>query len=129
MRQMGPISYRESLTILQNVIGRLRATTETIPAREALGLVLAAPVHAKHPNPSAAIAAMDGIAVNALSIPDALVRLRQDQWQMINTGEVLPENFNAVVKIEDVQWEEKIPVLDKKPGLYQSVRRPGEDFE
>ncbi len=126
---MEPISYSESLVILQQMTGRLRGATETLAAREAVSRVLCGPVFAKRPNPDAAVAAMDGIAVNALTIPDALVRLRQDQWQFINTGEIMSGNFNAVIKIEEVHWEEKIPVLDKKPNMYQNVRRAGEDFE
>jgi putative molybdopterin biosynthesis protein len=126
---MEPISFSESLKILQVLLERLRGSTEKIQARESIHRVLATSVHAKHPNPATAIAAMDGIAVNCMTIPDALVRLRQEQWQFINTGEVLPEKFNAVVKIEEVQWEDQIPVLDKKPNLYQNVRRIGEDFE
>ena len=126
---MDPISYQESLKILQQLTEKLRAKTESLPVRECNSRVLTSPIHALRANPAAAIAAMDGIAVDAGKIPDALVRLRQDQWQFINTGEVLPGNFNAVIKIEDVQWEEKVPVLDRQPNLYQNVRRPGEDFE
>jgi putative molybdopterin biosynthesis protein len=126
---MEPISYADSLKLLQQIAAKLHATTERIPVREASSRVLSSPVTAMNANPRAPVAAMDGIAVNCMSIPDALVRLRHDQWRSINTGEVLPATFNAVVKIEDVQWEEKIPVLDRKPNLYQNVRLPGEDFE
>ena len=126
---MEPISYSESLQVLQQVIEKMRGTTEIIPARQAVFRVLAGSVFAKRPNPATSVAAMDGIAVNCTMIADALVRLRQDQWQFINTGDVVPEKFNSVIKIEDVQWEENVPVLDKKPNLYQNVRRPGEDFE
>ncbi|MCI0604784.1 molybdopterin molybdotransferase MoeA [bacterium] len=126
---MEPISYSESLQILQKVIEKIRGTTETIPARQAVFRVLAGSVFAKRANPAIAVAAMDGIAVNSSTIPDALVRLRQEQWQFINTGDVVPEQFNSVIRIEDVQWEENVPVLDKKPNIYQNVRRPGEDFD
>jgi molybdenum cofactor synthesis domain-containing protein len=126
---METISYSESLQILQQLLQKMRGTTEPLPAREAAFRVVAGSVFAKRANPATSVAAMDGIAVNCTTIPDALVRLRPDQWQYINTGDVVPEKYNAVIKIEDVQWEEKIPVLDKKPNLYQNVRRPGEDFE
>lgn len=126
---MEAISYSESLQILQQVIATMRGTTEVVPAREAVFRVLAGSVFAKRANPAISVAAMDGIAVNCTTVPDALVRLRPDQWQFINTGDVIPEKFNSVIKIEDVQWEENVPVLDKKPNLYQNVRRPGEDFE
>ncbi|HMD80757.1 MAG TPA: hypothetical protein VKE92_05575, partial [Anaerolineales bacterium] len=126
---MTPISYAESLELLQQIASKLTAATERIPVREAGSRVLSNAVHAKHAVPRTALAAMDGIAVNCMTIPDALVRLRTDQWRMINTGEALTDGFNAVVRIEDVQWEEKVPVLDKKPNLFQNVRLPGEDFE
>ena len=126
---MEPISYAESLKSLQQMAAKLNAAKERIPAREAGSRVLSAAVNANVANPRAAVAAMDGIAVNCMTIPDALVRLRTDQWRLINTGEVLADGFNAVVRIEDVQWEEKVPVLDRKPNLYQNVRLPGEDFE
>ena len=123
------ISYSESLKILQQMLEKLRASTETIPVQNALFRVLASPVQANQANPNSSSAAMDGIAVDCMRIPDALVRLRADQWSFINTGDVLPEPFNAVIRIEDVNWEDKTPVLDKKPTLFQNVRRPGEDFD
>jgi len=129
MAGMQPISYPESQKALQRIIQGLRSMTESLPVRHALFRILASPVYANVPNPAAAVSAMDGIAVNSSLIPDALVRLRQDQWQFINTGEVLPPQMNSVIKIEDVQWEDGVPVLDKKPNMLQNVRQPGEDFE
>jgi molybdenum cofactor synthesis domain-containing protein len=129
IRPMEPISFTESQRLLAELVQKLRAKTEQVETTHALSRVLSSAVHAQNANPPSAVAAMDGIAVNFVAIPDALVRLREDQWQYINTGEVLPEKFNTVIRIEDVNWEEKVPVLDKKPILYHNVRRPGEDFE
>jgi molybdopterin molybdotransferase/putative molybdopterin biosynthesis protein len=115
--------------MLQQVVDSLRASTERIPTRQALNRVLSSSLTANRRNPASALAAMDGIAVNCSKVPDALFRLKQDQWQYINTGDLLPDQFNAVVRIEDVQWEEQTPVLLRKPNLYENVRTPGEDFE
>ncbi len=126
---MQPISFKESQQVLKVIAEQLRATTENVPVRQTLNRVLSDAVYAKLPNPPAAVAAMDGIAVNSFAIPDALVRLRSDQWKQINTGEPLPENLNTVIRIEDVNWEDDVPVLDKKPVFFHNVRRAGEDFE
>ena len=126
---METIPYQESLKILHEVMQGLHPLPETVPVRQALSRVLSNSVQAQRRNPPYAVAAMDGIAVNCTAIPDALVRLKKDQWRFINTGEVLSDPMNSVIKIEDVQWEDNIPVLDRKPTLYQNVRTPGEDFE
>jgi len=126
---MNDITYADSLKALLQVTQELHAKTETVAARDALFRVLAAPVYAGFANPAAPVAAMDGIAVQCTTIPDALVRLKQGQWISINTGEVIPEPFDCVIKIEEVQWEENIPVLTKKPNIFQNVRMPGEDFD
>lgn len=96
--------------------------------RSARGRVLAQSVSAAGENPSQALAAMDGIAVDSLAIHSYPARLTSSDCARVNTGEKLPEGFNAVVKIEDVTWEQETAVIAQPVEFHQHVRHAGEDF-
>src|SRR5580765_5752855 len=107
------ISYGESLRLLRQQVERLHGTPERISIRDALNRVLCVPVYALRSNPSEALSAMDGIAVDVRAASELPATLAEGQWQRINTGEPVPVRFTAVVKIEDVRWENDQPVLEK----------------
>ncbi len=107
--------------------------TETVPVKEALGRVTARAVFAALSMPGFHAAAMDGIAVRAAHTFGASdqkpLRLLPDQdYQEVDTGDPLPEGFDAVIKVEDIQ-----PVADKAVEIlapaapWQHVRPVGED--
>src|SRR5512139_3334842 len=82
---------------------------ESIPLDEnALGRVTAEAVWAKISSPHYHAAAMDGAAVRSADTTGATektpVRLRiGDQAQWVDTGMSMPEGFDAVVMIENIQ--------------------------
>jgi len=78
-------------------------------------------------------AAMDGIAVHFADLAAASeaspVRLNKDQFTPVNTGNNLPQEFDAVVMIEDVHFVSEHEVELSNPATpWQHVRTIGEDI-
>ena len=114
--------------------GELITAPETVPLADAAGRVTAEPVWALRSSPGYDAAAMDGVAVRSGETVGATetspVRLRvgtQAVW--LDTGEPMPEGFDAVVMIEhaddiDGTWVE----LRDPVAPHQHVRPIGEDI-
>jgi putative molybdopterin biosynthesis protein len=107
---------------------------ERIPIAEALGRVTAEAVHAKISSPFYHSAAMDGVAVSFVDTLGAAEtrpkRLRvPEQAVFIDTGDPLPNDHDAVIKIEDIEKisETEIEIL-KSATPWQHVRLVGEDI-
>lgn len=83
--------------------------SEEIPLDEnAVGRVLAAPLWARQSSPHYHASAMDGFAVRAAETAGALptrpvVLQVPEQAVYLDTGDPLPEGFDAVIMIEDVE--------------------------
>lgn len=109
------------------------AKKETINVDDSLGYLTGSPVFAKFSSPSYNAAAMDGIAVSFLSLSSANesnpVILEKDQFSPVNTGNALPDMYDAVVMIEDVQELDDGRVELIAPATpWQHVRTIGEDI-
>ena len=97
---------------------------EQIPLNvEAVGRVLAKPVWAKISSPHYHAAAMDGFAVRAVETNEArqtapVMLAVGEQAQYVDTGDLLPEAFNAVIMIENVE------PLDAQGEITTEVRTP-----
>jgi putative molybdopterin biosynthesis protein len=97
---------------------------ETIPLDEnALGRVLAEPVIAKISSPHYHAAAMDGFVVRAAQTvgaqPSTPIIMRiGEQAKYVDTGDPLPEGFDAVIPIENVES------LDESGEITKNVRAP-----
>ncbi len=108
--------------------------TETIVVPDAVGRILAEPVHARLSAPHFHAAAMDGIAVKASDTfgaseaqPKQLVTGRDAYW--VNTGHVLPENTDAVIMIEHIHViDEATLEIDSPAFPWQHIRKIGEDI-
>ncbi|MBW2705831.1 MAG: molybdopterin biosynthesis protein [Deltaproteobacteria bacterium] len=108
--------------------------TETVPVPQAVGRVLAEPIHAKLSSPHFNAAAMDGLAVKAEitfganeSTPKTL-GVGQDAFY-VNTGHVMPTATDAVIMIEQVHvLDENQIQIDKPVFPWQNVRKVGEDI-
>ncbi|MFR1303801.1 molybdopterin biosynthesis protein [Eubacterium callanderi] len=114
--------------------GRTRAAEETVPVTGCLGMVTAEPVFAKISSPYYNASAMDGICVKALEIVGVdersprVLTLHED-FEFVDTGDVIEEPYNAVVMIEDVVTVDDAHVRIAKPvALWQHVRPIGEDI-
>ncbi len=129
------VPVAEALRTTMDALDRDKlVASECIPAHEALGRVLSAPVHAVCSSPTFHSAAMDGYAVRAASTFTARegrpVRLvKGGQCVAVNTGHPLPEGFDGVLMIEKVIREDDEAIEIETPVFpMQHVRRIGEDI-
>lgn len=125
------VLWRQALAAIG--FGSSTAATQPIPVDKALGYRLAEPVFAIHSSPSYNAAAMDGIAVHFADLAGASeaspVYLGKEKFMSVNTGNALPEGFDAVVMIEDVHYVNDEEVELAIPATpWQHVRTIGEDI-
>ena len=104
-----------------------------ISVQEACGRTTAGAVYAHICAPHYHASAMDGIAVNAASTFGATqttpVTLAADQYVVVDTGDPVPENCDAVIMVEDVVKEENGSVrLYDAAAPWQHIRQIGEDI-
>ncbi|MDN5326165.1 MAG: molybdopterin molybdotransferase [Moorella sp. (in: firmicutes)] len=126
---------------LEEFLGALRSggylaglPVEEIDVTQALGRVTAAPVYAAISSPHYPAAAMDGIAVRAeatfgASEHEPLELALGREAVVVDTGNPLPEGFDAVIMIEEVAFRDKTTAIIKRPvAPGQNVRPVGEDI-
>ncbi|HEY7161011.1 MAG TPA: molybdopterin molybdotransferase MoeA, partial [Acidobacteriota bacterium] len=120
------ISFREAQRIVSELCSTLRSSHEKVKTRESIGRILHKPMIALRSNPGCDVAAMDGIAVNtSLEVP---ARFNPGEWERVNTGDPISNRWNAVVKIEDVEFENDFAVVSNPISPMQHIRLKGEDF-
>ncbi|MFC4769285.1 molybdopterin biosynthesis protein [Effusibacillus consociatus] len=106
---------------------------ERIPTVDALGRVTAEPIFAAVSMPNYHASAMDGIAVKASRTYSAheknpLQLKRGADFQIIDTGDPIPDEFDAVIMIEHVHMidDETCEILEPA-SPWQHIRQIGED--
>ena len=111
-----------------------RTAPEKIASSDSLGRVTAEPVFARISAPTYHSAAMDGIAIRAEetygtteTAPKALRINESAVW--INTGQALPEGYNAVIMVEKINQlgDDEIEIRTTAYP-WQNVRKVGEDI-
>ena len=105
--------------------------TERVPLMQSVGRVVAEPVFAKYSVPEVNISAMDGIAVRSRDTIGAgdRVPVTLDHFARVNTGNIVPPEFDAVIMIEDT-WEAGGKFQIRKAATtWQHVRPAGEDVK
>lgn len=115
--------------------GCFDATSENIPTLDAFERITAKPIEAQRAVPHVRTSAMDGIAVRASETAQAridqpLVLERNKDFIQVDTGDPLPENYDSVIMVEDLDFLDENTVEIRKasfPG--QHIRPLGEDFE
>ena len=132
------LNIAEALELWENRLSESGCLTplepEIIPVDLALGRITAEPVFARLSSPFYNASAMDGIGVrfqDTIGASEASpIRLsRHQQFEWLNTGNVLPEKFNAVIMVEDIQ-----PIDDNTVEIimpvtpWKHVRTIGEDI-
>jgi molybdenum cofactor synthesis domain-containing protein len=111
-----------------------RTAAEEIFTQDSLDRVTAEPTFAKMSAPFYHSAAMDGIAVHAEATygtterhPKTLGIGRDAVW--INTGQAIPEGFDAVIMVEKVHQLNEGEVEIRSPAYpWQHIRKVGEDI-
>jgi putative molybdopterin biosynthesis protein len=109
-----------------------RVETHRVGLHEAVGRVTAEPVWATRSSPSFDASAMDGIAVRAADTIGASestpVFIERDAYVVLDTGDPMPEGFDAVVMREHVHYDDAGRAeLRSAVAPYQHVRSIGED--
>ena len=109
------------------------AKTETIPVWDACERVTAHAVYAHICAPHYAASAMDGVAVNAKDTFGATettpVTLQADQFVVLDTGDPIPENCDAVIMVEDiVKNDDGTITIHDAAAPWQHIRQIGEDI-
>jgi len=123
-------SLEQALSILKSSF-QVPSGWETIPITRAAGRVIAEPIYAKYSVPEVNIAAMDGFAVRSRDTIGAGDRspVSIEHFTRVNTGNIVPPEFDAVVMIEDV-WEAGGGFqIRRSINPRQHVRPAGEDIQ
>jgi putative molybdopterin biosynthesis protein len=103
---------------------------ESVPLEAAAGRITARPIFGTYSVPEIHLAAMDGIAVASADTIGASEQhpVTLENVARVNTGNVVPPGFDAVIMIEDV-WETNGKyTIRKSAGPWQHVRPAGEDL-
>lgn len=130
------LSVKEAKKLLLNTIKErvcLPIESEKVSVKDSFGRITAQPVFAKLSSPYFHSAAMDGYAVKALDTFLATekepVRLKigvNTHW--IETGDPLPDGFDAVIPVEEVSIKEGYIEIFSSVPPYNDVRPIGEDI-
>lgn len=103
----------------------------TVSVGDALGRVTAEPVWATRSSPAADLAAMDGIAVRSVEThgasPTTPKLVTPGRYVVVDTGDPVPDGFDAVVMREHVHYEGEAAEIMAAVPPYQHVRSIGED--
>ena len=102
-------------------------SVKIVSLSDAAGCILAESLYAKYSVPSAPLSAMDGFAVHAEDTKKTIIT----SFARVNTGNAIPEGFNAVLMVEDAEFTgdhptEIRPAIELIPG--DNVRPVGEDI-
>lgn len=123
-------SLEEALTLLTTSFAAPHRT-EKVLVMQSVGRVVAEPVYARYSVPEVNLSAMDGIAVRSRDTLGASDRnpVTLDHCARVNTGNIIPPEFDAVIMIEDV-WESGSHFQVRQAAVpWQHVRPAGEDIK
>ncbi len=101
----------------------------TVPLLESEGRVAAEPLYARYSVPDATIAEMDGIAVKS---SDTLRAGEQHpvtitDYAKVDTGNVIPPQYDAVLRIEEIQPDRESFITRRAACPGQYIRPVGQD--
>lgn len=107
--------------------------TEMVSVQNAFGRITARAVYAAICAPHYAASAMDGIAVHAKDTFGATettpVRLTPQQYMVVDTGDPVPKDCDAVIMVEDiVRGEDESVTIYAAAAPWQHIRQIGEDI-
>jgi putative molybdopterin biosynthesis protein len=109
-----------------------RVEVVRVPVGDAVGRVTAEPVWARRSSPAFDSSAMDGIAVRAADTVGAAettpVLLAAADFEVVDTGDPLPDGYDAVVMREHVHRVGDRAEVRAAVPPYQHVRSIGEDI-
>ncbi|MBF4692914.1 molybdopterin biosynthesis protein [Fusibacter ferrireducens] len=108
--------------------------SESVPVKSTLHRITFGPVFAHRSSPSDPCSAMDGIAVlsertQGANEKNPMQLKEHEDFEYVNTGNLLPENKDSVIMIEDVKpVSEGVIEIVEAAYSWQHVRQVGEDI-
>jgi molybdenum cofactor synthesis domain-containing protein len=122
-------SLPDALKLLRDKFPAIRKI-EKIPVSDSIGRVTAHAIHAPLSYPAGHLSAMDGIAVKTNDTHGATDQhpvIIQD-FIRVNTGNLVPYGYDAVIMIEDTEEDEEDFLIRKPAYPWQHIRPVGEDI-
>jgi len=107
--------------------------SEYIDVLASLGRVSSEAIHSRRSSPHYVASAMDGIAVKAeltfgANENNPIDLLRNRDFIEVDTGDYVPQEFDAVIMIEDVNFHGDYARIYKPATPWQHIRSVGEDL-
>jgi putative molybdopterin biosynthesis protein len=128
-RYLTVTSLNETLSLLDTGF-TCTPSCERVPLLKSVGRVTAEPIFARYSVPEVHLAAMDGIAVISKETGWASEQhpVTLEHAVRVNTGNVVPPDYDAVIMIEDVHVDHERFTIRKAAPPWQHVRPAGEDI-
>lgn len=118
---------------LESLEGKYKLEEEYVDIDFALGRMSSEAIYANLSSPFYNCSAMDGIAVKAentfMAHEQNIITLKEnEEYVVVDTGDPIPKEFNAVIMVEDLLEKEDGHVKIYKPAMpWQHIRCLGED--
>ena len=106
---------------------------ETISVYDSLHRIAFSSIYAKASSPSYNASAMDGVSTLSVLTEHASeknpITIQKENYVQVNTGNIIPDQFDTVIMIEDIVMNEDQSItIIKSHGLYENIRPIGEDI-
>ncbi len=128
-RYLSVISLDDALALLDREFSKKPSVIQ-VPLNNANGRITAEAIFAKYSVPEIHVSAMDGIAVVSAETNTASEQhpITLPRAARVNTGNVVPPEYDAVIMIEDVWEDDGMYTIRKAAAPWQHVRPAGEDL-
>ncbi len=131
-RYLHQITVDEAVALIKSIPPH--TTVRRVPVIESVGHLLAQSLYAEYAVPEVPVSAMDGFAVRSADTVRAndQTPVVLSKFVRLNTGNVIPKEFDAVIRVEDVWFNgdasDTISIRKSvNPGT--NVRQAGEDIK
>lgn len=128
-RYLSVMTLDDALSLLSREFPCIPSSVQ-VTLEEATGRITTDPIFARYSVPEIHLAAMDGIAVRSTDTKGASEQhpVILPKAARINTGNVVPSEYDAVIMIEDVWEANGSYTIRKSASPWQHVRPAGEDL-
>jgi putative molybdopterin biosynthesis protein len=128
-RYLSVISLEDTHVLLDREFSHNPSNVQVLVG-EATGRITASPIFAKYSVPEIHLSAMDGIAVVSADTHEASEQhpVTLPRAARVNTGNVVPPEYDAVIMIEDVWEADGRYTIRKAAASWQHIRPAGEDL-
>ena len=127
-RYLGLVSLKEAKNRIRSF--QIKKRTELVSIEHLAGRITAEPIFARFSVPELHLSAMDGIAVQSSETIGAGEQnpVTLKNVKVVNTGNVVPSGYDAVIMIEDVDMGPDSYTIRAAASPWQHIRPVGEDI-